>query len=321
MLSNFKVFVDTFRNPSLYPINAGIPSTSGVALGRYPEDIYYTGNPWYLITIGAAEFLYDAVAQWSKQGFISVDSDSLSFFQDLYPAAQADKTYKRCNKTSPFRQILNAATSYADSFVSVVQTYTPADGALAEQFLKTLPGTPLSAGDLTWSYAAFVGMARRRQGDFPPSWTNSATPPPATCSSGSVAGIYAPATAAGAPNVTIGCTSTVRFVLNATTYYGENIYLAGNSSDLGKWDLGNSLPMQSTNYTEARPLWFAEIPLTAGETISYKYVREEDCGQEWIWEERENRTLKVPDCVEGSTEVLLSTDEAWVGKGGRSGGC
>ena len=78
--------------------------------------------------------------------------------------------------------------------------------------------------------------------------------------------------------------------------------------------------MQSTNYTEARPLWFAEIPLTAGETISYKYVREEDCGQEWIWEERENRTLKVPECVEGSTEVLLSTDEAWVGKGGRSGG-
>ena len=66
---------------------------------RVARDIYYTGNPWYLITIGAAEFLYDAIAQWTKQGFISVDSTSLAFFQDLYPAAQVDKTYKPCNKT------------------------------------------------------------------------------------------------------------------------------------------------------------------------------------------------------------------------------
>lgn len=42
-LASFKVFVDTFRNESLYPINAGISAASGVALGRYPEDVYYGG--------------------------------------------------------------------------------------------------------------------------------------------------------------------------------------------------------------------------------------------------------------------------------------
>ncbi|KAM7222785.1 family 15 glycosyl hydrolase [Rhypophila decipiens] len=319
MLSNFKVFVDTFRNPSLYPINSQFPSTSGIALGRYPEDIYYTGNPWYLITTGAAEFLYDAVARWSKQGFITVDDTSLAFFTDLYPDAEA-KTYKKCSKNGPFRQILDAVTAYADSFVSVVQQYTPSDGSLAEQFLKTAPGSPTSASDLTWSYAAFVGMTHRREGHFPPSWTQSVTPAPETCSPGSTAGIYAPATAAGAPNVTIGCTSTVLFVVNASTYYGENIYLSGSSSDLGKWHLDSAMPMQSSNYTDARPMWFAQIPLTAGETVTYKYAREQDCGQPWIWE-TVNRTLEVPACVEGSTEVLFETDDAFVGERGSSGAC
>lgn len=42
-LANFKVFVDTFRNESLYPINAGINTTEGVAVGRYPEDVYFGG--------------------------------------------------------------------------------------------------------------------------------------------------------------------------------------------------------------------------------------------------------------------------------------
>lgn len=36
-LAGFKVFVDTFRG--IYTINAGIANDSGVALGRYPEDV------------------------------------------------------------------------------------------------------------------------------------------------------------------------------------------------------------------------------------------------------------------------------------------
>jgi glucoamylase len=43
-LANFKVLIDTFRD--LYTINAGIPQGQGVAVGRYPEDVYMGGNPW-----------------------------------------------------------------------------------------------------------------------------------------------------------------------------------------------------------------------------------------------------------------------------------
>lgn len=42
-LSSHKVVVDSFRD--IYGLNSGIPSGSAVAVGRYPEDVYYNGNP------------------------------------------------------------------------------------------------------------------------------------------------------------------------------------------------------------------------------------------------------------------------------------
>ncbi|KAK3353146.1 family 15 glycosyl hydrolase [Lasiosphaeria hispida] len=321
VLANFKVFVDTFRNSSLYPINAGISSTDGIAVGRYPEDFYLNGNPWYLITLGAAEFLYDAVAQWTTQGSITITPTSLPFYLDLYPNATANGTYKRCNEISPFHTIVTAATAYADSFVSVAQRYTPSTGSLAEQFLKSPPGTPLSAAALTWSFASFVSMSARRTGRFPPSWlpSFSLTVPP-TCTASSATGTYSPATAAGAPEVTVPCTTTVRFEVNATTYYGENVYVVGNITDLGDWDPENAQTMRSDRYTEEWPLWHAEVPLDVGPDgaiVAYKYIRQQDCGQAWVWEER-NRTVVVPGC---GGEGVIGEEGVWVGKGGVSGGC
>ncbi|KAK3338340.1 Six-hairpin glycosidase-like protein [Neurospora tetraspora] len=331
VLSTFQVLVDTFRNASLYPINAGISKNKGVALGRYPEDVYYAGNPWYLITLGAAELLYDAVAQWERPGFVAVDSTSLPFFKTIYPLARAGTTYRAwpgvLNGLSPFSTILAAVTDYADSFVSVVQRYTPESGSLAEQFLKTPPFSPTSADNLTWSFASFLSMTHRRNRQFPTSWVPSTlSVVPSICEATSYKGSYAPATSAGAPNLTVTCQSTILFQVNASTYYGENIYLTGNSSDLGNWDLGQAIPMQSSNYTSERPLWFAKVPLTAGESVGYAFVREQDCGQGWIWETEsvteKNRTVEVPGCVEGEEETVRGvTDDAFRGKGGSSGGC
>ena len=322
-LSSFKAWVDTFRNSSLYPINAKVPKNSGVAVGRYPEDIYYGGNPWYLITAGAAEYLYDAVAQWKSQRSLTVDKASLGFFKDIYPHASI-KTYN-CDsrgKKSEFDDILSAVTAYGDSFVRVVEKYTPRNGSLSEQFNKTSPGNPLSAYDLTWSYAAFVSMAERRAGQYPPSWVSSfKSKVPAHCKATSVKGSYYPALAAGAPNVTTSCTSNVLFMVNATTYFGENIYLAGNTTDLGAWDINNAQPMSASNYTSDRPLWFANIPMTAGETVSYGYVRQENCNQPYIYETL-NRTLVVPPCdPNAGDKPQLTTNDAWTGPVGSSGGC
>ncbi|KAI1434612.1 family 15 glycosyl hydrolase [Xylaria sp. CBS 124048] len=315
-LSSFKAFVDPFRDPSLYPINNGIPKSQGVAVGRYAEDIYFNGNPWYLITAGAAEFLYDAVAQWKTQASLTIDKTSLPFFQDIYTAAQV-KTYT--SSDSEFASILTAVTDYADSFIAVVQKYTPADGSLSEQFAKASPFAPLSATDLTWSYAAFVSMAERRAGQYPPSWVpSSAVAVPSQCTPSSTRGVYAPATTAGT-----SCTVNVRFQVNATTYFGENIVISGNTTDLGSWNLDTAWPLDASDYTAARPLWAGTFALTAGQGISYKYVRKQNCGQAPIWETGDDRTFAIPACDQNAdpTAALVVTDDAWRGSTGSSGSC
>jgi glucoamylase len=88
-----------------------------------------------------------------------------------------------------------------------------ANGSMSEQFNKTT-GHPESAYDLTWSLASFVTMARRREGNYPPSWgAKHATPAPTTCKGTSFISTnnYLPAFAALAPNVSLGCATEVLF--------------------------------------------------------------------------------------------------------------
>lgn len=45
-LANHKAVIDSFR--PIYGVNLGIPYGSSVAVGRYSEDVYMGGNPWYV---------------------------------------------------------------------------------------------------------------------------------------------------------------------------------------------------------------------------------------------------------------------------------
>ena len=42
----------------LYPINHGRPPERSPAMGRYADDVYYSGGAWYTTTLGAAEFCF-----------------------------------------------------------------------------------------------------------------------------------------------------------------------------------------------------------------------------------------------------------------------
>ncbi|CAG8976844.1 hypothetical protein HYALB_00012662 [Hymenoscyphus albidus] len=192
---------------------------------------------------------------------------------------------------------MDAVTAYADSFVARAEKYTPRNGALAEQIDRN-NGTPLSARDLTWSYAAFITMAERRAGQYPQSWyTREADPLPApsNCTVSSYSGTYIPAVAAGAPNTTNECQINILMNVNATTYYGENIYIVGNTTELGDWDVNKALPLNPGGYSDQRPLWTLDTYFEAGEDVDFKFVRQEDCGQPWIYE-RNNRTIGVGPC-------------------------
>ncbi|THC88004.1 hypothetical protein EYZ11_012549 [Aspergillus tanneri] len=183
-LSNHKLVVDSFR--SIYGVNKDRGAGKGAAVGRYPEDNYQGGNPWYLTTLAAAEVLYDALYQWDKQGTLSVTEVSLPFFKDIVGDVTAG-SYKK--ESTEYTSLTKAVKSYADDFLSVVQQYTPSDGGLAEQF-KRDGGDPASAADLTWSFAAFLTAASRRNGDVPASWGSSGTKVPSQCSGKTVTGTY-----------------------------------------------------------------------------------------------------------------------------------
>lgn len=334
-LANHKVYTDSFR--SVYSLNSGIAEGVAVAVGRYPEDTYYNGNPWFLSNLAAAEQLYDAIYQWNKIGSISITSTSLAFFQDIYSSA-AVGTYS--SSTSTFTSIINAAKTYADGYISIVQAHAMTNGSLSEQYDKS-SGAELSARDLTWSYAAVLTANMRRNGIVPPSWgATSANTVPASCSTGSATGTYSTPTASSWPSSLTsgtGTTSTstasvsssthstttttttsssscttptsvaVTFDEIATTSYGENIYIVGSISQLGDWDTGSAIALSASQYTSTNNLWYATISLPAGTFFEYKYIRKESDGS-ITWESDPNRSYTVPS---GCAVTTATESDTW----------
>lgn len=158
-----------------------------------------------MTTAAVAEQLYDAIIVWKAQGSIQVTSTSLAFFQQLVPSA-AVGTYASSSTT--YTTLLNAVQTYADGFILVAAKYTPSDGSLAEQYLRAT-GAPVSAKDLTWSYASFLTAFKAREGVASPGWGAAGLTVPATCSTGG-----------GGSG---GATVAVTFNVQATTVFGGKL--------------------------------------------------------------------------------------------------
>jgi glucoamylase len=324
--ANHKVVTDSFR--SVYTINSGIAEGTAVAVGRYPEDVYYNGNPWYLCTLAAAEQLYDALIVWGSQGYIEVTSTSLACFKDFDDSVTAG-TYESSSTT--YTTLFDAVTTYAEGYMNVVATYAASNGSLSEQFDKST-GNPLSAYDLTWSYAAFLSAANRRAGVVPSSWSaSSGDTVPGTCSATSVIGSYSTATSTefpasqtpqsgystttasvtttasttGTSSTTTAC-ATPRSVLVtfdelATTAYGETVKIVGNVAALGGWDTNSAVELDASSYTSSNPLWTVSIQLASGVVVEYKYIKVSSSGSV-TWEADPNHTITVPaSCSTAST--------------------
>ncbi|KAF8545745.1 hypothetical protein OG21DRAFT_1502168, partial [Imleria badia] len=244
-LSNLKTYVDSFRY--IYAINFGITANAAVATGRYPEDVYQGGNPWYLTTFAVAEQLYDALIVWNKQGSLTITSSSLGFFQQ-FDTSLTIGTYT--TSTSTFTSLTTAIKNFADGFIAIAAQYTPSTGALSEQYSRS-NGTSLSAIDLTWSYASALTVFAARAGQTSASWGAQGLSVSNSCLT------------SNAPTV------SVEFNVNATTRRGENVYLTGSVSALTDWGTSNPILLSSANY----PTWSTTVNLPANTGIQYKYIR------------------------------------------------
>ena len=151
-----------------------------------------------MTTFAAAEQLYDALTVWKDLRAINVTSTSLPFFQQFLPSITTG-TYT--SETPVYASLTSVIRNYADEFIEVAAKYTPSNGALAEQYNRDT-GVPLSAKDLTWSYAALLTANAARNGFAQQSWSASELVMPDECSGASI------------PNV------AVTFKVGATTTFG-----------------------------------------------------------------------------------------------------
>ncbi|KAJ6452536.1 glucoamylase [Mycena vitilis] len=277
-LSSLKVYVDSFR--SIYSINSGIAANAAVATGRYPEDVYMGGNPWYLTTAAVAEQLYDALIVWKAKGSLNVTAISLPFFKQFQPSVTVGSY---ASSTSTFTTLTSAVKTFADGFLAIHAKYTPSNGGLAEQFDRN-NGTALSAVDLTWSYAAALTVFAARTGTKPASWGAAGVVVPATCQRGAQAG-----------------TVPVTFNVDATTVDGENIYLTGSVDALQNWSPDSAMILSPANY----PTWSITVDVPASTLIEYKYIRKTN-GVLTSWESDPNNQFTSP-----AANKTLDLNDTW----------
>ncbi|RLP63834.1 hypothetical protein L150_02563 [Candida albicans Ca529L] len=157
-----------------YPINFQ-DNFQGVALGRYPEDIYdgygkSEGNPWFISTATASELIYRLIYKLkSNNQAIIIDQKNIEFYREFIHSVSATEISNNelkfethinehpmmiINKDDKlYDELINKLFHYADGFLKVVQKHVDNNGDMNEQFNKYI-GFMQGAEKLTWSYGA-----------------------------------------------------------------------------------------------------------------------------------------------------------------------
>ncbi|QSB04216.1 carbohydrate-binding module family 20 domain-containing protein [Natronoglycomyces albus] len=75
--------------------------------------------------------------------------------------------------------------------------------------------------------------------------------------------------------------------VNAETWYGQNIHITGNISELGAWNPHNGPALHTEE--SVYPVWSEQLSVPSGQQIEYKYVKINPNG-DLEWESGANRT-------------------------------
>ncbi|KZT20455.1 carbohydrate-binding module family 20 protein [Neolentinus lepideus HHB14362 ss-1] len=95
-------------------------------------------------------------------------------------------------------------------------------------------------------------------------------------------------------------TVAVTFSENATTSWGENIFVAGSLSQLGSWNADDAIALSSTDY----PDWTVVIELPVDTTFEYKFIRKASDGSV-AWESDPNRSAST------TSSAALALSDSW----------
>lgn len=99
----------------------------------------------------------------------------------------------------------------------------------------------------------------------------------------------------------------VRFIAkNATTDYGQNVYIVGNCLELGNWDAEKAVGsfFNSTGSIATYPNWFFDVSVPAGQEIEFKFIKKDADGNV-VWEGGTNHVYTTPTGTTGEVSVYF----------------
>lgn len=108
--------------------------------------------------------------------------------------------------------------------------------------------------------------------------------------------------------VLTGSQTAVRFIVqNATTEYGQSVYLVGNCVELGNWDTSKAIgPFYNATETIASyPDWFFDVSVPEGYNLEFKFIKKDADGNV-IWESGTNHAYTVPTGTTGQVSVYFN---------------
>jgi glucoamylase len=140
----------------IYPINNQF---SGVGIGRYAEDTYFGGQPWFLLTAGLSEFYYELAAKVQSMNSLKIHENNRSFFNRTLGLNLANQNL--VNK-SVLKLIVNRLVKLGDENLERIKTHSGGKLQLDEQFGRH-SGYMTGAPHLTWSYGAFITAINARK--------------------------------------------------------------------------------------------------------------------------------------------------------------
>lgn len=98
-------------------------------------------------------------------------------------------------------------------------------------------------------------------------------------------GIYRPRSSSSA--------SAVTFTVTASTAWGENVYLAGSTGELGQWDTGRAVRMSPSNCSGSTCTWSVTLRyLPYSQGMTFKFIKKNGAGV--TWETGSDRSYTVP---------------------------
>jgi glycosidase len=85
----------------------------------------------------------------------------------------------------------------------------------------------------------------------------------------------------------------VRFVVNnANTNLGENLYLVGNTAELGNWDTNKAIGPIFNQVVYKYPTWYYDVNVPSNTNIQFKFIKKN--GSSVVWEGGSNHTYTTP---------------------------